>query len=78
MRLRDSVATINTQLRAGHVQGGIGEEEGDGTHEVLGLAHLALRDEGDPLLGELGVVVKDLLGTIGEKSQQLPLRVPSG
>jgi hypothetical protein len=32
IRLRDSVATVNTQLGAGHVAGGIGEEEGDGTH----------------------------------------------
>jgi hypothetical protein len=61
-RLRDSVATVNTQLGAGHVARSIGEEEGDGAHEVLGLAHLALRNERDPLLGELGVVVEDLFG----------------
>jgi hypothetical protein len=60
--LRGRVATIDTQLGAGHVAGGIGEEEGDGTHEVLRLAHLALRDERDPLLGELGVLVEDFLG----------------
>jgi hypothetical protein len=64
IRLRDSVATVNTQLGAGHVARGIGKEESDGTHEVLGLAHLALRNEGDPLLGELGVVVEDLLGAV--------------
>jgi hypothetical protein len=62
IRLRDSVATVNTQLGAGHVARSIGEEEGDGAHEVLGLAHLALRNERDPLLGELGVVVEDLFG----------------
>ena len=62
--LRGRVATVNAQLGAGHVAGGVGEKEGDGTHEVLGLAHLALRDERDPLLGELGVLVKDLLGAI--------------
>jgi hypothetical protein len=57
----------NTQLGAGHVARGIGEEEGHGTHEVLGLAHFALRNEGDPLLSELGVVIEDLLGTAREE-----------
>jgi hypothetical protein len=66
IRLRDSVATVNTQLGAGHVARSIGEEEGDGTHKVLRLAHLALRNEGDPLLGELRVVVEDLLGAVEE------------
>jgi hypothetical protein len=63
-RLRDGVAAVDAQLRAGHVARSVGEEEGDSAHEVLGLAHLALRDEGDPLLGELGVVVEDLFGAI--------------
>lgn len=65
IRLRDGVATINTQLGASHVARGIGQEEGNGAHKVLRLAHFALRDEGNPLLGELGVVVKDLLGAFG-------------
>ena len=55
--LRGGVATVNAQLSTGHVAGSVGEEEGDGAHEVLGLAHLALGDERDPLLGELGVLV---------------------
>ena len=59
--LRGGVAAINTQLGTGHVAGSVGEEEGDCAHEVLGLAHLALRDEGDPLFGELRVLVEDLL-----------------
>lgn len=59
--LRGRVATINAEFSTGHVAGGVGEEEGDSAHEVFGLAHLALRDEGDPLLGELGVLVEDLL-----------------
>lgn len=67
MPLRGRVTTINAELGAGHVAGGVGKEEGDGAHEVLGLAHLALRDEGDPLLGELGVLVEDLLGAIERK-----------
>ena len=62
--LRGRVATINAELSTGHVAGGVGEEEGDGAHEVLGLSHLALRDKGDPLLGELGVLVEDLLCAI--------------
>jgi hypothetical protein len=62
--LRDSVAAVDAQLGAGHVTGGVGEQECDGAHEVLGPAHLALRDEGDPLLGKLGVVVKNLLGAV--------------
>ena len=61
------VATVNAQLGAGHVAGGVGEEESDGAHEVLRLAHLALGNERDPLLGELGVLVKDLLGAIETK-----------
>lgn len=55
--LRGCVATVNAQLGTSHVARGVGEEEGDGAHEVLGLAHLALGDERDPLLGELGVLV---------------------
>lgn len=65
--LRGGVATVNAQLSTGHVAGSVGEEEGDGAHEVLGLAHLALGDERDPLLGELGVLVEDLLCAVGEK-----------
>jgi hypothetical protein len=67
IRLRDSVATVNTQLGAGHVARSIGEEEGDGTHKVLRLAHLALRNERDPLLGKLGVVIEDFLGAVEGK-----------
>jgi len=67
IRLRSCVATVDAQLGASHVARGVGEEEGDGAHEVFGLAHLALRDEGDPLLGELGVLVEDLLCAIGKE-----------
>lgn len=62
--LGDGVATVDTQLGAGDVVGGITAEEGDSTHEVLWAAHLALWDEGGPLVGELGVVVEDLLGAV--------------
>ena len=64
MRLRDGVSAVNTQLGASHVAGGIGEQECDSAHEIFRLAHLTLRDERDPLLGELWVVVEDLLGTM--------------
>lgn len=67
IRLRGRVTTVNAELGASHVAGGIGEEEGDGAHEILGLAHLALGDEGDPLLGELGVLVENLLGATKKK-----------
>lgn len=64
LALRDRVTAVDAQLGAGHVTGGVGEQECDGAHEVLGSAHLALRDEGNPLLGELGVVIEDLLGAV--------------
>jgi len=62
--LRDGVTAVDAQLGTGHVPGSVGEQECDGAHEVLGPAHLALWDEGDPLLGELGVVVENLLGAV--------------
>lgn len=73
--LRGRVATINAELSTGHVAGGVGEEEGDGAHEVLGLPHLALRDKGDPLLGELGVVIEDLLGAVAFMVSMALLRI---
>lgn len=60
--LGDGVSTVNTEIGAGHVSGGVAEEEGHGAHQVFWATHLALWDEAGPLVGELGVVVKDLLG----------------
>lgn len=63
-RLRDSVATVDTQVCARDVLAGVREEKGDGTHEIDGLTHLTLRDQGCPLLLQIRVVVKDLLGPV--------------
>lgn len=65
-RLGDSIATVDTEIGAGHVLAGVGQEEGDGAHEVLGLAHLALGDERGPLLAQVRVLVEDLLRQGGE------------
>lgn len=68
-RLRDSVATVDAQIGACDVRRGVGQEEGDGAHEVDGRAHLALRDEGGPLALELRVVVEDFLGAVGRRKR---------
>lgn len=56
------VAAIDTKVSTGDVSGRVRQQEGQGPHEVLGLSHLALGDERDPLLPEVRVVVEDLLG----------------
>jgi hypothetical protein len=55
------IAAVNPQIRSSDVLRGVGQEEGDGPHEILGDAHLALRDERRPFGLEVGVVVEDLL-----------------
>lgn len=62
--LGDSVATVNTEVGASDIVGGVGQKEGHGAHEVLGGAHLALGDEGGPLPLEGWVVVENLLGAV--------------
>jgi hypothetical protein len=42
----------------------IRKQESNRTHEILRLAHLALRDERSPLRFEIRVVIKDLLGAV--------------
>lgn len=64
--LGDSVTAVNADVRAGDVATGARQQEGDGSHEVLGLTHLALGNEGSPLLLEVGVLVEDLLGQGGK------------
>lgn len=64
--LGDGVTTVDANVGTRNVATGAGQQEGDGTHEVRGLAHLALGDEGNPLLLEVGLLVKDLLGQGGE------------
>jgi hypothetical protein len=41
---------------------GVRRQESDCAHEVFRLTHFPLRDEGRPLLLEIGVIVEDLLG----------------
>lgn len=62
--LRDGVATVDAEVGAGDIVGGIRQQEGHGAHKVLGRAHLALGDERGPLLLEVRVVVEDLLGAV--------------
>lgn len=65
-RLRDSVATVDTEIGTSHVASGVTGQERDGAHEVLGTTHLALGNKAGPLVGELGVVIEDLLGAVRE------------
>lgn len=44
-RLRDCVAAIDSQIRAGDVAARIARQERHCSHEVLRLAHLALWDQ---------------------------------
>lgn len=62
VHLGDSVAAIDTQIRAQDVVGRIRQQEDDRAHQVLGPAHLALGDQGGPLLLQVGVVFEYLLG----------------
>lgn len=58
------IAAVDTKVSTGDVGGRVRQQEGQGAHEILGLAHLALRDERNPLLPEVRVVVEDLLGAV--------------
>lgn len=62
--LSKSVTAVDADVGAGHVCAGIRQQECDGTHKIDGLAHLTLRDKRGPLLLEVWLFVKDLLGTI--------------
>lgn len=64
LSLGNGVTAIDAEIRTGHVRTGIGKQEGDGTHEILGLTHLALGNERGPLLLEVWVVVENLLGPV--------------
>lgn len=55
--LRNSITTIDPEIGTGDILTGVREQKGDGTHEIDGLAHLALGNERCPLLFEFGVVV---------------------
>lgn len=62
--LSDGVTTIDAEVGASDIVGGIGQQESHGAHEILGRAHLSLGYERGPLLLEVWVVVKDLLGAV--------------
>lgn len=64
--LSNSVATVNTQISTGNIVGCVGQQERDWAHQVLGRAHLTLRNQRGPLLLEVWVVVHDALGQDGE------------
>lgn len=58
--LGGGVTTVNTELSASDILGGITKQEGDSTHEVLGGSHFADGDQRSPLLVKLWVLVKNL------------------
>ena len=60
----DGVASINPQLGAGDVAGSFAQEESNGSHQILRLAHFALRDQRGPVFEELRVVVEDFGGPV--------------
>jgi hypothetical protein len=57
------VRSINPEVGAVHVQAGVTRQERDSTHQILRASHLTHGDKGSPLLLQLWVIVKDLLGT---------------
>lgn len=63
--LGHGVTAINTEVGSSNVLRSIGQQEGNGTHQVDWLAHLALGDERGPLSLQVWVVVEDLLGAVG-------------
>jgi hypothetical protein len=69
MYLSASVTTIDSQVGSSNVLRGIGEQEGDGTHQIDGRTHLALGDEGSPLSLQLRVIVENLLSPASAKYQ---------
>ncbi|KAG7058227.1 short chain dehydrogenase [Colletotrichum scovillei] len=74
--LCDGVTAINAEVRTRDVERGIRQQESDGSHKVLGLTHLALGNQRSPLLLEVWVVVKNLLGSAHPGEMQLT-RMPA-
>ena len=64
LRLSNGVASVDPELGAGHVAGSFAQEESDGSHQILRLAHFALGDQGGPMLEQLWVVVEDFGGPV--------------
>jgi hypothetical protein len=53
-----------SQIRAGDIACSVGGEERHRAHQVFGLAHLALGNQGRPLFLQVWVIVEDFLGSI--------------
>lgn len=64
----DGVAAVDAEVGARDVAGRVREQEGHGAHQVLGLAHGALRDERGPLALQVRVVLEDLFRAVGAVS----------
>lgn len=62
--LSQGVSTVDTEIRARDVLGGIAKKEGYSAHQVLRGSHFSNGNEGGPLIAELGVLVEDLTGTV--------------
>ena len=58
--LNNRVPAVDPELRPRDEARRIGEQEGDGAREVLGVAHAAHGGAADPLLLEVGALVEDL------------------
>lgn len=70
-RSRASIAAVHPQICTGDIVRGIGQKEGNGSHEILGNAHLALRDERRPLCLQIRVIVENLLCPAGRGAMLL-------
>lgn len=62
----DGVATIHTEISPGDIARRIRQEKGHRAHEILGIAHLALRDKRRPLALEIRVIIEDFFRQGGE------------
>lgn len=61
------ICAVNPDVGAVYILGGIRQQEGNRSHEIFGLAHLALGNERNPLLLEIGVLVENLFRPVGKR-----------
>jgi hypothetical protein len=74
--LGNGVASVDSQLCTRDVSRSVAEQESDSAHEILGSAHLSLRDEGSPLPVQLGVFVENLASPVKQEiSTELETRL---
>jgi hypothetical protein len=62
--LRDCVSPVNSEIGTGCIAARGAEEVDDRTHQLFRISHFALWNERDPLAAKLGVVIKNLLGSV--------------